>query len=105
MKKRAKKSKHRFNGVPFEFYWTHTGGDFTWDHDGICGTLLPEGAKKERFCLAVRENLEGIKRLTVLIHEALHAIHGPKYPEEKIRQISKDLGRFLWRQGYRTKEK
>ena len=42
--------------------------------------------------------------LMTAIHEVLHS-EDWKESEDRIEQISKDIGRFLWRLGYRIKEK
>jgi hypothetical protein len=41
-----------------------------------------------------------MEELTTHIHEGLHACH-PDLDEDSIEQTAHDIGRFLWRRGYR----
>lgn len=74
--------------------------DLDSTYDGFCDA--PEHHDKKRI-LYVDERLTGKRRLTVLIHEALHA-ENPELPEDVVERSGESLGRFLWRLGYRAKE-
>lgn len=57
------------------------------------GITYTQKAKHPRIVL--HDGMRGRHRLTVLIHELLHAIF-PQASEEVIEQAGKDLGRVLW---------
>ncbi len=78
---------HTFNGRKYKI----DIGSF----DGTCDTYSDTG----RF-LGVYADLDTQNGLVTVIHEALHA-EDWKESEERVDQISKDIGRFLWRLGYR----
>ncbi len=78
---------HVFNG---QKYLITLGGC-----DGICVT--PSKRECELVIMADLGTKEG---LTTAIHEALHACNWST-SEEKVEKTSKDIGRFLWRLGYR----
>ena len=80
---------HSFNGRRYKIT--------VCELDGACDTF-----KKERELLIMRD-LSTLAGLITAIHEALHA-EDWKEREDRIDQISKDLGRFLWRLGYRCTE-
>ena len=50
--------------------------------------------------LYIASNLTPRRSLEVAVHEALHA-EEPGLTEAQVDRISKSLGRFLWRLGYR----
>jgi len=83
---------HTFNGV------IYTIGICSSGIDGRCE--IPEG--KPEITIACDINTQ--KGLITLIHEAMHAGNWDKH-EETIDRSSTEIGRFLWRLGFRrTKE-
>lgn len=54
--------------------------------------------------LAINTKEPAKRLLSTTIHEALHACDW-NMSEKKVDKISKDIGRFLWRLGYRQLEK
>jgi len=50
--------------------------------------------------LYIDPTLKGCQHLEVAVHEALHAAFLAA-PEELVRVSARDIGRFLWRLGYR----
>ncbi len=67
------------------------------EYDGMCDV-----GKKERE-LVILANLDTRNGLITAIHEALHACDWSAR-EDKVDSVSKDIGRFLWRLGYRRSE-
>jgi Zn-dependent peptidase ImmA (M78 family) len=62
------------------------------------GITYTQKAKHPRIVL--HDGMRGKHRLTVLVHELLHAIF-PQASEEVIEQAGKDIGKVLWAHGYR----
>lgn len=62
------------------------------------GITYTRKAKHPRIVL--HDGMRGKHRLTVLIHELLHAIF-PQASEEVIEQAGKDVAKVLWSHGYR----
>ncbi len=62
------------------------------------GITYTQKAKHPRIVL--HDGMRGKHRLTVLIHELLHAIF-PQASEEVIEQAGKDVAKVLWSHGYR----
>ena len=67
--------------------------------DGYCDEPYP---KRPSLYVAMND-LSPTEQLRVAIHEALHACDWDK-SEEQVDQTSRDIGRFLWRLGYRKVE-
>lgn len=65
------------------------------DIEGFCDNP----AKKDK-CIRVLRHLRGERKLTVLIHEMLHATNW-ELAEHHVDQVSMDIARALWRLGYR----
>jgi len=65
--------------------------------DGSCNQYNPERE------LAVHANMGTRNGLITAIHEGLHACSWPA-SEESVLQTSHDIGRFLWRLGYRIRK-
>ncbi len=63
--------------------------------DGDCDS--PKGTRKE---IRLQAGLPPLRDMEVAIHEALHACFWDM-DEDVITQSATDLGRFLWRLGYR----
>jgi hypothetical protein len=53
--------------------------------------------------IVIHDGLRGRHRLTVIIHELLHAIF-PQASEEVIEQAGKDITRVLWSLNYREEK-
>lgn len=53
--------------------------------------------------IVIHDGLRGRHRLTILIHELLHA-EFPQASEEAVEQAGKDIARVLWSLGYREQE-
>jgi len=85
---------HTFNGKRFRI-------DIAGPIDGICisGEQLPPQDREVILC----RNLNTQGGLITVIHESLHACEW-HIGEQRIDQISRDVGRFLWRLGYRIKK-
>ena len=66
--------------------------------DGDCTTYTPERE------LNIYADLNTRNGLITALHEALHASRWSE-KEETIDRVSKDIGRFLWRLGYRVERK
>ena len=62
------------------------------------GLTYTQKAKHPRIVL--HDGMRGKHRLTVLVHELLHAIF-PQASEEVIEQAGKDIGKVLWSHNYR----
>ena len=62
------------------------------------GITYTQKAKSPRIVL--HDGMRGRHRLTVLIHELLHAIF-PQASEEVVEQAGKDVAKVLWAHGYR----
>lgn len=81
---------HKFRGTKYNI-------DLDGDWDGICdarnGSLSRE--------ILIQSGLSPKRKLTVLIHEALHACYG-HLGEDQVEQGAEDIARFLWRIGYRV---
>ena len=69
------------------------------DPDGTVG-MCDQFDPQDRW-LHIFTDLNTKKGIITTIHEALHA-EDWKESEERIDQISEDIGRFLWRLGYRA---
>jgi len=63
--------------------------------DGCCDT------PSNRRWLYILVPLNTQRGLITAIHEAMHACE-PRKSEESVDRISKDIGRLLWRLGYRN---
>lgn len=62
------------------------------------GITYTQKAKRPRIVL--HDGMRGKHRLTILIHELLHAIF-PQASEEVIEQAGKDIAKVLWAHDYR----
>jgi|GEM_PF-3585897 len=83
--------------MPSEHYFTLNGDErwlirFTTLTGDAYGITYTQKAKRPRIIL--HDGMRGKHRLTVLIHELLHAIF-PQASEEVIEQAGKDLARVL----------
>lgn len=76
-----------FNGIKYEI---------------VIGKVDGAADKYGGYSLLVNGNLDTQKDLITLIHEAMHAGNWDKH-EETIDRSSKEIGRLLWRLGYRRK--
>lgn len=79
---------HTFNGVKYHLMI----GEF----DGLTDTR----GKRKDWWLAVNCDLNTQKGIVSVIHETLHASFG-EMREDTVDRASKDIGRLLWRLGYR----
>ena len=70
--------------------------------DGVRG-LCDQYACNDRW-IHIFDDLNTQAGLTTVIHEVVHGDHW-RLSEDMVERLSKDLGRFLWRLGYRIKEK
>jgi hypothetical protein len=82
---------HSFNGQRFEI--------FTAPLDGLCD--IPKDRNLELHIFADLKTRNG---LITVIHEALHA-ENENWTEAYVDRVSKDIGRFLWRLGFRKTKK
>jgi hypothetical protein len=81
---------HNFRGVKYEV-------DVEEPHHGSCDS--PK-RKPKHPVLVVNEDISTLKGLKILIHECCHAGEW-KLPEEVVDQMGEDIGRLLWRLGFR----
>lgn len=58
------------------------------------GQYTPDGK------IEIDPRAKGKTKLRVLIHEYLHHEH-PEWTEEKVDDLSRKIGDFLWKQGFR----
>lgn len=72
--------------------WTTLKGD-------SYGITYTTKAKRPRR-IVLHDGMRGRHRLTILLHELLHAIF-PQASEEVIEQAGKDLSKVLWAHSYR----
>jgi len=79
---------HSFNGIRYHVYI----GEF----DGLADI-------DDTYSIAINGQLSSQKDLITLIHESMHAGNWSKC-EETIDRSSKEIGRLLWRLGYRRME-
>jgi hypothetical protein len=66
---------------------------------GAYGITYTTKAKKPRR-IVLHDGMRGRHRLTILLHELLHAIF-PQASEEVVEQAGKDLSKVLWAHSYR----
>jgi len=78
---------HKFNGREYKIIVTPP-------LDGTCTQYKPEME------LWIFESLKLRNGLITAIHEGLHACNWTA-KEETVDRVSKDIGKFLWRLGYR----
>lgn len=80
---------------------TATFGGIRYDID-LCGPIdgCCDQPKGGRPALMITTDLNTKNGLISLIHECLHALAW-SVDEDKVNQVSKDVGRLLWRLGYR----
>ena len=83
----SKVRTHTFNGVKYDILI----GKF----DGWADTT-------DGYSIVINSDLDTQKALITLVHEAMHACSWDKH-EETIERSSKEIGRLLWRLGYRRK--
>ena len=74
-----------------------SGGYYTLDRTDLDGSCEVSGIKE----IWVRPTLRGLAELTTLLHEAAHA-EMPTASEETVERLGRNVGRFLWRLGYRS---
>ncbi|KKN09120.1 hypothetical protein LCGC14_1049790 [marine sediment metagenome] len=79
---------------------TFSGVKYVVDTEPIDGCCSPPKLSDREPILRVCRPLNTQTGLITLIHEALHAC-GYRSHETTVDRISKDVGRFLWRLGYR----
>ena len=83
---------------------THTfnGRRYKIDIDKIDGYCEQYVINENSRSLVILADLKTRKGLITAIHEALHASDW-RQSEEAVDRVSKEIGSFLWRLGYRTK--
>lgn len=59
--------------------------------------------KSARPRIIIHDGLRGRHRLTIIVHELLHATF-PQASEEAVEQAGKDLAKVLWSLGYREQK-
>lgn len=79
---------HTFNGIKYDI-------DICGPIDGCC-----DKPHDERPSLRVTVDLNTSRGLITLIHEAMHASNFDRH-EDTVERTSRDIGRLLWRLGYR----
>jgi hypothetical protein len=78
---------HSFNGIRYQVLIGH--------FDGVADT-------DDKYSIVVNGELDTRKDLITLIHEAMHAGNWAKH-EDTIDRSSTEIGKLLWRLGYRRK--
>jgi hypothetical protein len=68
--------------------------------DGMCDTITAE----RKPLLINRTDMATCGYLETVIHESIHAVR-PYISEACVTHMGEELARFLWRMGYRIKEK
>lgn len=81
---------HVFNGRRFRI--------ILGPHDGLCDT-----SKDKELELYIFADLDTKRGLITAIHEALHA-EDNNLSEKPVEKVSREIGSFLWRLGYRIKK-
>jgi hypothetical protein len=79
---------------------TFNGVRYTIDTDPIDGCCSPPKPGDRDPILRVCRPLNTMKGIETACHEALHACNFDK-KEETVARTARDVGRFLWRLGYR----
>ena len=92
MPKRKPVKSATFNGTRYQI---------DIDPKGIVG--LTDCYNADCYWLRVFEDINTKEGLCTLLHEALHAENWAAR-EETVERVSKEIGRFLWRLGYRVGE-
>ena len=82
---------HKFNGRKYKIY--------VGAKDGFC-----DSPKNKELELHLFANLRTKTGLITAVHEALHA-ENENWSEEYVDRVSKEIGSFLWRLGYRKGKK
>lgn len=77
---------------------THTFNGLSYDI--VIGEIDGMADRYGGYSVVVNGNLDSQKDLITLIHESMHAGNWDKH-EETIDRSSKEIGRLLWRLGYR----
>ncbi|MEK6832848.1 MAG: hypothetical protein AABY32_02280 [Nanoarchaeota archaeon] len=85
---------HKFNKKLYEIKLSNR----TDSSDGSCDD--PSTKKKT---IVIKEKLNPKRKLEVFIHEALHALFW-NLEEETVTNSAEDIGKFLWKLGYRKIE-
>jgi len=89
--------------VPQDHTFTLNGDErwlvrFTTLEGGAYGYTYSQKSKQPR--ILIHDGLRGRHRLTILIHELLHALY-PTASEEHTKQAGKDISKVLWSLSYR----
>ena len=71
---------------------------FTTLEGGAYGYTYSQKSKRPR--ILIHDGLRGRHRLTIIIHELLHALY-PTASEEHTEQAGKDIAKVLWSLSYR----
>ena len=69
------------------------------DYHGFAEVPRQPGA--DELCIWINPRLRGKQRLETIIHEAIHA-EWPDMPEQKVEAAGTNIGRLVWRLGYRA---
>lgn len=83
---------HTFNGTKYDI-------DLCGPIDGVC-----DGPVGERPSIRITTEPETRNELISLIHEGLHA-EGWAVTESVVDRVSSEIGTFLWRLGFRRRER
>ena len=86
-----------------DHYYTLNGDErwlvrFTTLEGGAYGYTYSQKSKRPR--ILIHDGLRGRHRLTIIIHELLHALY-PTASEEHTEQAGKDIAKVLWSLSYR----
>jgi hypothetical protein len=87
-----------FGGIPYRFGYARLAR-------GYYGTTATRGVPEERRNMFISRHLNGKRHLDTSIHEALHAVFGARLSEGDVRKTGVELAEFLWKLGYRKKDK
>lgn len=71
---------------------------FTKLEGGAYGYTYQQKSKRPR--ILIHDGLRGRHRLTIIVHELIHALF-PTASEEHVEQVGKDVSKVLWALGYR----
>ena len=80
---------HTFNGIRYDIYVVPEGVS------GLC-----ENKPDKTHGIWIFEDIRTKDGIITVIHESMHASQ-PKLSEETVDRMSTEIGRLLWRMGYR----
>ena len=65
---------------------------------------VPRQPSSDELCIWINPRLKGKTRLETIVHECIHA-EFPDMSEDQVESAGTNIGRLLWRLGYRQEDK